>query len=153
MKLRPPPPDKAERDRALESRASLAVTAGAGTGKTTLLVEKVVRKVLDEGVKIDRILALTFTEKAANEMRQRLRRKGPIADLEKAEIGTIHGFCTHLLRQYPIEAGVAPDFEVDEGTIFRRRFEEAWPRYLDRELGPKARRPRIWPWAVSQSSS
>jgi ATP-dependent helicase/nuclease subunit A len=151
VKQRPPPPDKAERDRALDSRASLAVTAGAGTGKTTLLVEKVLRKVLDEKVKIDRILALTFTEKAANEMKLRLRRElrerghpELLEPLERAEICTIHSYCAHILRQFPVEAGVSPDVEVDEGPVFARRFEEAWPRWLDRELGPGARRPKQW---------
>ncbi len=151
MKPRIPPPDQAERARALESAASLAVTAGAGTGKTTLLVEKVLRKVLVEKVKIDRILALTFTEKAANEMKIRLRRelreRGQVELLElleRAEICTIHSYCAHILRQFPVEAGVAPDVEVDEGPVFRRRFEEAWPRWLDRELGPGARRPKQW---------
>jgi ATP-dependent helicase/nuclease subunit A len=145
---RPLPGDHLERRKAIESRKNVAVTAGAGTGKTTLLVEKILHKVTEEGVDLKRILALTFTEKAANEMRQRLRIKlragGPLEDLPKAEIGTIHSFCAHILRQFPVEAGVAPDFEVDEGTIFRRRFEEAWPRWLDRELGHDARRPRQW---------
>ena len=67
------PGDKQDRDRAIESRKNLAVTAGAGTGKTTLLVRKILRKVVDEGVDLARILALTFTEKAANEMRERIR--------------------------------------------------------------------------------
>jgi ATP-dependent helicase/nuclease subunit A len=144
MSRRPTPSDQPARDRAVAAKRNVAVTAGAGTGKTYLLVEKILHKIRVEKVPVERILALTFTEKAANEMRQRLRQKGPIPDLEKAEIGTIHGFCTHLLRQYPIEAGVAPDFEVDEGTILRRRFEEAWPRWLDGELGSRARRPRVW---------
>jgi len=144
MSPRPVPADQPDRDRAVMSPRNVVVTAGAGTGKTYLLVEKILHKVRKENVPVEKILALTFTEKAANEMRQRLRRQGPIADLEKAEIGTIHGFCTHLLRQYPIEAGVAPDFEVDEGSVFRKRFDEAWPRWLDEELGPSARRPRQW---------
>ena len=144
MSSRPVPADQPDRDRAVTSRNNVVVTAGAGTGKTHLLVEKILHKVRKENVPIEKILALTFTEKAANEMRQRLRRRGPIPDLEKAEIGTIHGFCTHLLRQYPIEAGVSPDFEVDDGGVFRQRFEEAWPRWLDEELGPGARRPRPW---------
>jgi ATP-dependent helicase/nuclease subunit A len=142
------PGDQAERRKALESNRNLAVTAGAGTGKTTLLVEKILRKVLVDGVDLRRVLALTFTEKAANEMRQRLREKleaaGKAGGLDRAEIGTIHSFCAHVLREFPIEAGVAPDFKVDEGPVFRRRFDEAWPRWLDRELGPDARRPRAW---------
>ncbi len=143
-----PPADQAERDKALESPRNLAVTAGAGTGKTTLLVSKIVRKVLKEGVAVDRLLALTFTEKAANELKERVRKKlrelGKDEGLEKAEIGTIHSFCAHVLRRYPIEAGVRPDFEVDEGEAFRRLFEKAWAAFLDRELGASARRPRVW---------
>jgi ATP-dependent helicase/nuclease subunit A len=142
------PEDQEDRSRAVESGRNVAVIAGAGTGKTTLLVEKILRKVLREGVPVERILALTFTEKAANEMRQRLRgelaKAGRSEGLDRAEIGTIHSFCAHVLRQFPLEAGVAPDFTVDEGAVFRRRFDEAWPRWLDRELGPEARRPRSW---------
>jgi ATP-dependent helicase/nuclease subunit A len=140
--------DQADRDRAIRSTRNLAVTAGAGTGKTTLLVEKILRKVLEEGVAIDRILALTFTEKAANEMRKRLRdrlrERDRVEGLDRAEIGTIHSFCSHILRQFPVEAGVAPDFTVDDGRVFERRFEEAWPLWLDRELGPGAKRPKQW---------
>ncbi len=142
------PPDHQERQRALESQNNLAVTAGAGTGKTRLLVDRFLRKVLVEGVPVERMLALTFTEKAANEMRQRIREKlaeaGRAGGLDRAEIGTIHSFCAHVLREFPVEAGVAPDFKVDEGAIFRRMFDEAWPRWLDRELGPAARRPAKW---------
>jgi ATP-dependent helicase/nuclease subunit A len=155
VRTRAKPEDQAERDRAVVSKANLAVTAGAGTGKTHLLVEKILHKALVEKIPLERILALTFTEKAANEMLIRLRselQKRAVAwsederkdALERAELGTIHSFCAHVLRQFPIEAGVAPDFEVDEGAVFRRRFEEAWPRWLDREIGPGARRPRVW---------
>ncbi|HLY10858.1 MAG TPA: UvrD-helicase domain-containing protein [Planctomycetota bacterium] len=143
-----PPQDQADRDRAIRSSKNLAVTAGAGTGKTTLLVDKILHRVLADNVKIERILALTFTEKAANEMRHRLRialrKRDRLEGLEKAEIGTIHGFCAHLLREFPLEAGVAPDVEVDDGAVFRRRFDAAWPKWLDRELGPDARRPNVW---------
>ena len=142
------PSDQGERDKALRSSKNLAVTAGAGTGKTTLLVSKILRKVLEEGVPVERLLALTFTEKAANELkgrvRDRLREAGKDAGLEKAEIGTIHSFCAHLLRRYPIEAGVRPDFQVDEGEAFQSLFATAWAGFLDAELGRTARRPRVW---------
>jgi ATP-dependent helicase/nuclease subunit A len=142
------PQDQAERDRALTSRRNVAVTAGAGTGKTTLLVSKLLSKVIDEKVDLGRILALTFTEKAANEMLDRVRRelseRGFSDGIDRAEIGTIHSFCAHVLRQFPIEAGVVPDFKVDEGEAFRRLFERAWPRWLDRELGADSPRPRAW---------
>lgn len=142
------PSDQAERDKALRSSKNLAVTAGAGTGKTTLLVSKILRKVIDENVPVERLLALTFTEKAANELkgrvREKLREAGRDAGLEKAEIGTIHSFCAHVLRRYPIEAGVRPDFQVDEGEAFKRLFQRAWAAFLDAELGRAARRPRVW---------
>ena len=147
MSPRAAPLDQADRDRAIRPGSNVAVTAGAGTGKTTLLVSRILAQV-EAGVPVDRILALTFTEKAAGEMKIRLRhelgRLGREEGLERAEIGTIHSFCAHILRQFPLEAGVSPDFEVDEGVVFRRRFEEAWPKWLDRELGPGARRPKRW---------
>jgi ATP-dependent helicase/nuclease subunit A len=146
--MSPLPGDQAARDLAVRTRKNVAVTAGAGTGKTTLLVRKILHKVLEEQIPFERILALTFTEKAANEMkirvRNELRKRDRARGLERAEIGTIHSFCAHVLRQFPIEAGVAPDFEVDEGHHLRRRFEEAWPKWLDAELGPGAKRPRLW---------
>src|SRR5207244_2572887 len=110
------PGDQEERLKAIRSADNLAVIAGAGTGKTTLLVSKIVQKVVHEGVEIDRILALTFTEKAANEMRTKLREKleeaGRAEGIDRAEIGTIHSFCAHVLREFPVEAGVTPGFEV-----------------------------------------
>ena len=64
----------AEQGRAVERRdGSLLVRAGAGTGKTTVLVERFVRAVTEDGVEVDRILAITFTEKAAAEMKSRVR--------------------------------------------------------------------------------
>jgi ATP-dependent helicase/nuclease subunit A len=148
------PGDQGERDRVLASARNLAVTAGAGTGKTTLLVDKIVHKVVVEGLPLENLLALTFTEKAATELRERLRRRlgdeGRAAALDRAEIGTIHSFCAHVLRRFPVEAGVAPDFRVDEGAVFRVRFERAWPRWLDRELGSAARRPRAWKAVLSR---
>lgn len=148
------PGDQGERDRVLASDRNLAVTAGAGTGKTTLLVDKIARKVIAEGLPLEHLLALTFTEKAATELRERLRRKlaqaGKADGIDRAEIGTIHSFCAHVLRRFPVEAGVAPDFRVDEGAVFRARFERAWPRWLDRELGGASRRPRAWKAVLSR---
>lgn len=155
--------DQDVRDGALTSTSNLVVTAGAGTGKTTLLVDKVLALVLLRGMDVRRILMMTFTEKAANEMRNRLeeelreldrekwqgpqieeRRAKALADLDRAEIGTIHSFCAHLLREYPVEAGLDPGFQVDQGERFDDLFAREWPRWLDTELGAHPPRAAVW---------
>jgi ATP-dependent helicase/nuclease subunit A len=147
---------------------SLIVEAAAGTGKTESLVTHLLRRLFgDPPVRLSRILALTFTEKAANEMRKRVTdllaelvrgdpetakkvrdrigrnvdnaalRSGAreaIAEIESAQIATIHSFCAHILRLYPIEAGVVPGFEVDEGEQFELLFERRWREWLDAQL-------------------
>ena len=110
----------AEQQRAVERRdGSLLVRAGAGTGKTAVLVERFVRAVADDDVAVESILAITFTEKAAAEMRVRVRRRFLELGLreqaraaEDAWISTIHGFCARLLRAHALSAGVDPDFRV-----------------------------------------
>ncbi len=167
---------------------NVIVIAGAGTGKTTLLVNRLLHLIMREPdpLVMPHIVALTFTNKAATEMKIRLREglrnilanghdphaAGPsgsvrIADLreryglsgnqitaraeaalrdfEKAQIGTLHSFAAHLLRLYPIEAGVDPHFQTDEdGTVFESHFTERWERWLDEELGPAGRDLGRW---------
>jgi ATP-dependent helicase/nuclease subunit A len=109
-----------EQARAVERRdASLLVRAGAGTGKTTVLVERFVRAVVDDGAAVDSMLAITFTEKAAAEMKTRVRRRllelGRRDDARAAEgawISTIHGLCARILRAHALSAGIDPDFRV-----------------------------------------
>jgi ATP-dependent helicase/nuclease subunit A len=104
--------------------------AGAGTGKTRVLVDRYCDAVDADGVEPERILAFTFTEKAAAEMRRRVRvelmersRRAPDPDRrtrlrraarsgESAAITTIHGFCRRLLAAYPVAAGLDPNFRV-----------------------------------------
>jgi ATP-dependent helicase/nuclease subunit A len=95
------------------------VTAAAGSGKTALLVEKYLRALLDERAPMERIVTVTFTRKAAAEMRERIRGRLlalGITDLawavDDAPIGTIHSLCTRLLRARVVEAGVDPVFRV-----------------------------------------
>jgi len=169
---------------------NLVVTAGAGTGKTTLLVDRLAHLILrnPEPLKINQIVALTFTNKAADEMKLRLRQRlqaylaveldrQPASDadkktfqsvaelialyrlskdemdgrigealrnLERSDIGTIHSFAANLLRLYPIEAGVDPQFDEDDGTEFDRQFDEEWNAWLDQELALHSPRAEDW---------
>ena len=97
----------------------LSVQAGPGSGKTRVLVERIVRRTLGGQLDLARTLAITFTENAAAEVKarlaERLERPGLEEQqrrLERAHISTIHGFCARLLREYAIEAGVDPRFQV-----------------------------------------
>jgi ATP-dependent helicase/nuclease subunit A len=141
--------DRAARDRIrADLDATLVVEAAAGTGKTTALVGRMVAALAAGRAGLDRIVAVTFTELAAGELKLRLRAEierarrdaaaGPatrrrltaaLPQLEEARIGTIHSFCADLLRERPVEAGVDPLFEVAPedvaGDLFRRAF-DAW---------------------------
>ncbi len=122
---------------AIDERShSLLLSAAAGSGKTAVLVERFVRAVLDDGIDATRILAITFTDKAAGELRERIRRRleaegTPDADAaaratEGAFVSTIHGFCSRLLRAHALAAGLDPGFAVlDEPRAARLR-EEAF---------------------------
>jgi ATP-dependent helicase/nuclease subunit A len=128
----------------------VVVTAGAGSGKTRTLVGRYLA-LLEDGVPLRSIAAITFTDKAAREMRTRIRRaiadwlaqeppgrafwEASFADLDAARIGTIHSLCAQILRAHPAEAarlGVMPGFEVlEEGraAVLRSRAVEeglAW---------------------------
>jgi len=128
-----------EQQRAIDARGRVFVSAGAGTGKTAVLVERFVRAVCDSGVDIASILVITYTRKAAGELRARIRqelrgrgRTDLARELDGAWISTIHGFCARLLRAYPFEAGLDPRFrELDEaqsavlaGEAFERALDE-----------------------------
>ena len=103
------------------------MSAGPGSGKTTVLVERYLHILRERNLSIDQIVALTFTNRAANEMRERLRARlneilltasgnerkrwlGYKRTLDGAVITTIHVFCARLLREFPVEAGVDPQF-------------------------------------------
>jgi ATP-dependent helicase/nuclease subunit A len=107
----------------------VSVTAGPGAGKTTVLVERYLHILRNENISVDQIVAITFTNRAANEMRERLRheldkilaRAGPRErarwmrhkrTLDGAIITTIHGFCARLLREFPVEADLDPQFAL-----------------------------------------
>src|ERR1700676_1226813 len=120
------------------------VVAGPGSGKTTVLIERF-RGLVASGVSPLRILAITFTEKATNQIRERLA--GAFADrpdltlqIHRAYVSTVHGFCTRLLRENAILAGVDPRFRVlNEQQAFaleRKSVDDALDEFLNgiREL-------------------
>ena len=129
----------AEQQHAIESRTgSLFLHASAGSGKTSVLVERFVRAVLEDGVGVDRILAITFTEKAAAELKLRIRRRflelGKREEARAAEgawISTIHGFCSRLLRTHPLAAGIDPEYRVLDEPESERIGIDAFERALE----------------------
>jgi ATP-dependent helicase/nuclease subunit A len=130
--------------------STFVVEAAAGTGKTTVLVERIVTLVEKGRARLGELISVTFTEKAAGEMKLRLRTRlerarheatdavaqalltTALEELEVARIGTIHGLCADLLREHPVEAGVDPLFEVavEEDSdallsaVFQRHFQD-----------------------------
>ncbi len=125
---------------------TLFVEAGAGTGKTRALVDRIVSLVCS-GVPIDQIAAITFTERAAAELRERVRSgletemrehtekadtiSAALGSLDRAQISTIHAFCQSIVRTYAAEADVDPDLKVQDELMTTRRMQERWRRYLE----------------------
>jgi ATP-dependent exoDNAse (exonuclease V) beta subunit len=136
----------AQREAVRRRSEPLLVSAAAGSGKTSVLVERFVGAVRQDGVSPSRILAITFTERAAGELRERVRRRllelgdrDAARDTEAALAGTFHGFCARLLRTHPLAAGLDPDFTIlDEGLAGRLRelaFESAVRGFVEGERG------------------
>ncbi len=144
-------------DRHLISEAlddTLVVEAAAGTGKTTELVKRVVRLIeTGRAERVDQIVAVTFSEKAAGELKLRLREELERARLgaeagsdaaarleravqrfEEAHVSTIHGFCADLLRERPVEACVDPAFEVLTEGQAGRLYDEAFSDWMQQHL-------------------
>jgi ATP-dependent exoDNAse (exonuclease V) beta subunit len=134
-----------EQERAASRReGSLLLAAGAGSGKTSVLVERFVRAMREDGVAPGRILAITFTERAAGELRERVRtrllglgERELAREAEAANVGTFHSFCARLLRIHPLQAGIEPGFQIlEEGLADRLRmlaFRDALAGFLDGE--------------------
>lgn len=151
--------DEAARRRIRErTDETLFVEAGAGSGKTRSLVERVSTLVLRDGIPIEAVAAVTFTERAAAELRDRLRasfehvaragddgqrhRAGAALEgLDLAAIGTLHSFAQRILSEHPIEAGVPPLVEVLDEVGSSVAFEARWAELRgllldDEELAP-----------------
>ena len=124
--------------------ATLFVEAGAGSGKTSVLVSRAQTLTLEDGIPIANIAAVTFTERAAAELRDRLRARleqaalhttraeqreralAALDDLDTAAIGTLHSFAQRILSEHPIEAGIPPLIEVLDEVGSSVAFEERW---------------------------
>jgi ATP-dependent helicase/nuclease subunit A len=135
-----PPSDQAAREFAVDPRNHVVLEASAGTGKTRVLVDRYVR-LLDAGVDPRHILAITFTRKAAAEMRDRVlatleararadksfrpRWRALTDRVADIQVSTIDAFCFRLLREFPLEAGVDPGFEIADETEMARFSAEA----------------------------
>jgi ATP-dependent helicase/nuclease subunit A len=151
---------------------TLIVEAAAGTGKTTQLVARIVLLIQTGRARITEVVAVTFSEKAAGELKLRLREElekarvasrnagveaarldRAVLEFEEAHVSTIHGFCAELLRERPVEARVDPAFEVLTESASDRLFDEAFGEWMERALrapgeGVKRslRRPRQASW-------
>jgi ATP-dependent helicase/nuclease subunit A len=145
VSARTPTPEQAA---AIEvTGADVLLEAGAGTGKTGVMVERYCRLVCDRGVSPDAILAFTFTDKAAAELRQRIRAElarrsergsqraaAVLGSIGSAWVTTIHGFCNRLLAAHPVAAGIDPGFRVldapESARAAREAFEDALAAFL-----------------------
>ncbi len=125
---------------------SLFVEAGAGSGKTSSLVERIVNLVDTDGVPVTRIAAITFTEAAARELRTRVRdaleqraedaRNAALevaaGQVESAAFSTLHSFALRILSDHPIEAGLPPGFGVVDEITSALEFDESWRVFVGR---------------------
>ena len=186
---------------------NIVVEAGAGTGKTTLLIDRLCLAVLAQNTPVEKLVALTFTEKAAAEIKTRFvaklqnlvaavkkekeqeqqeaqgktqetkqeeqdktllllreyfpsvkpdelvkRAEVALSRLDRASIGTIHGFCADILKSFPLEAGLSPNAQIDAGQKAAQLFNARWNAFLDSELGVNAPRAAQWKQVLAEIS-
>jgi ATP-dependent exoDNAse (exonuclease V) beta subunit len=117
---------------------SVLVSANAGSGKTSVMVERFVAAVLEDPVPVDAILAITFTDKAAAQLRARIRTRfvelgeeAAARAMERAQVSTIHGFCARVLRGNAVAAGLDPDFQILDDVRAARLARAAFALALD----------------------
>ena len=145
-------PDRAARDRIRSDLdTNILVEAGAGSGKTTSLLERMVELIRSGTASTQEIAAVTFTRKAAGELRERFqvdleealrnedagttergRLEAALRDLEQLFLGTIHSFCARLLRERPLDAGLDPSFEELTEEATNRLAKDFWAAHLER---------------------
>ncbi len=145
--------DQEARDKAAQDLSeSYIVEAAAGTGKTTVLVTRIINLIKAGKACLEEIVAITFTEKAAAELKVKLRQElekalrrnadadecerlsESISDLERMQVTTIHSFCGSLLRERPVEAGVDPNFEVADDLTSSLLQAEVWEGWLEKQM-------------------
>lgn len=146
--------DQAARDRIrADLDTSLVVEAAAGTGKTSELVGRIVAGIKSGVMRLSQVVAVTFTDPAAGELKLRLRDAieqcrqdkdcppqaskrltDSLRELEESRIGTIHSFCADLLRERPVEAGIDPLFEVASEEKARPIFDLAFDHWFEKQL-------------------
>ncbi len=150
-------PDAAARHRIVEDLDStLFVQAGAGSGKTKALVDRVLALVVSGRAELAHIAAITFTEKAASELRDRIRRRlemqamadahaeegarceKALEQLDGAAIGTLHSFAQRLLSEFPVEVGLPPRVEVLDEVSSDVAFERRWTKFREQLLADPA---------------
>jgi ATP-dependent helicase/nuclease subunit A len=166
-------PDEAALDRIATSLdETLFVEAGAGSGKTRTLVNRLVNLVVTAGVPVQAIAAITFTEKAAAELRERVRHaledearpadavsgrrhgsrqraREALDDLDGAAIGTLHSFAHRILIEHAVDAGLPPRIDVLDEVASMVAFDERWAAFLDEVLeDPGLARPILLLTAV-----
>ena len=109
----------------LQTEGAVLVLAGAGSGKTRVLTSRIAYLVEEKCVPAEAILAITFTNKAANEMKERLSQ---IVDVSRSWVCTIHSMCVRILRMYATEAGITSNFsiysETERNNIIKKSFQE-----------------------------
>jgi len=136
---------------------SLLVEASAGTGKTSEMVRRIVAVLAAGLARIEQVVAVTYTRKAAGELKLRLRQQldgargeaaagstghanleDALARLEEAHVGTIHSFCAEILRERPVEARIDPAFSELSEPEARRLFAQAFRRWAQERLASEA---------------
>ncbi|MDP1793987.1 MAG: UvrD-helicase domain-containing protein, partial [Acidimicrobiales bacterium] len=147
-------PDQAARDRiSTDLDTTLFVEAGAGSGKTTALVDRIASLLKTGSAEMREIAAITFTEKAAAELRDRVRQelekavaakassdelrdrcRAGLDQLDMAAVGTLHSFALRLLSESPIEAGLPPRVNVLDEVTSGLEFERRWSAFRDEML-------------------
>jgi ATP-dependent exoDNAse (exonuclease V) beta subunit len=146
--------DQPARDRIRDDLdTTLIVEAAAGTGKTSALIGRILSGIISGRVSLANIVAVTFTDFAAGELKLRLRSaieearqqngnsaeatrflNQAVRELEEARIGTIHSFCADLLREHPVEAGIDPLFEVAPDDLIYPLFDLAFEQWFEIQL-------------------
>ncbi len=165
------PPDEPPVDHEARWRIATALgetvfaTAGAGSGKTRHLVERVLNVLLSGSARVDQLAVITFTEAAAAELRERIgealdlivstsadalaarRAADALASLDRAAVTTLHGFARRILSAYPFDAGLPPTFDVLDEARSLADLDEHWVDTVDALLADEGR-ARAVQWAV-----